>query len=160
MKRLGRTRQAESKIWSRNEAVEPNCISGKRRFFKMDIGDRIVRKRDERKGYVYDVKPGRVVMVKVRWLENKQEEWLPDEELRIWDKLAIPRSYSASRPRCQLPKFGGTMNWMTAKFKGECVSCTRNIDEGERILFDFEERESYCSKCGERIKPDPKGKQQ
>ena len=48
------------------------------------------------------------------------------------------------------------MNWMTAKFKGECVSCTRNIDEGERILFDFEEREAYCSKCGERIKPDPK----
>jgi hypothetical protein len=50
------------------------------------------------------------------------------------------------------------MNWMTAKFKGECVSCTRNIDEGERILFDFEEREAYCSKCGERYKPDPKGK--
>ena len=50
------------------------------------------------------------------------------------------------------------MNWMTAKFKGECVSCTRNIDEGERILFDFEERETYCSKCGERYKPDPKKK--
>jgi predicted RNA-binding Zn-ribbon protein involved in translation (DUF1610 family) len=50
------------------------------------------------------------------------------------------------------------MNWMTAKFKGECVSCTRNIDEGERILFDFEEREAYCNRCGERIKPDPKGK--
>ncbi len=50
------------------------------------------------------------------------------------------------------------MNWITAKFKSECVSCTRNIDEGERILFDFEERETYCSKCGERIKPDPKGK--
>ena len=46
------------------------------------------------------------------------------------------------------------MNWMTAKFKGECISCTRNIDEGERILFDFEEREAYCSKCGERIKPE------
>jgi hypothetical protein len=40
------------------------------------------------------------------------------------------------------------MNWMTAKFKGECVSCTRDIDEGERILFDFEER----------YKPDPKKK--
>ena len=50
------------------------------------------------------------------------------------------------------------MNWMTAKFKGECVSCTRNIDEGERILYDYEEREARCSKCGERIKPDPKGR--
>ena len=50
------------------------------------------------------------------------------------------------------------MNWMTAKFKGECVSCTRDIDPGERILFDFEEREAYCSKCGERIKSDPKKK--
>ena len=50
------------------------------------------------------------------------------------------------------------LNGMTAKFKGECVSCTRDIDEGERILFDFEEREAYCSKCGERYKPDPKGK--
>jgi predicted RNA-binding Zn-ribbon protein involved in translation (DUF1610 family) len=48
------------------------------------------------------------------------------------------------------------MNWMTAKFKGECASCTRDIDEGERILFDFEEREARCSKCGEKIKPDPK----
>jgi len=48
------------------------------------------------------------------------------------------------------------MNWITAKFKGECDSCTRNIDEGERILYDYEEREAYCSKCGERIKPDPK----
>ena len=34
------------------------------------------------------------------------------------------------------------MNWITAKYKSECVSCTRNIDEGERILFDFEEREA------------------
>ena len=48
------------------------------------------------------------------------------------------------------------MNWITAKYKSECVSCTRNIDEGERILFDFEEREARCSKCGEKIKPDPK----
>jgi len=50
------------------------------------------------------------------------------------------------------------MNWITAKYKGECCSCTRNIDEGERILFDAEEREVYCSRCGERIKPDWKGK--
>ena len=50
------------------------------------------------------------------------------------------------------------MNWITAKFDSECVSCTRNIDEGERILFDFEDREARCSKCGERIKPDPKTK--
>ena len=48
------------------------------------------------------------------------------------------------------------MNWITSKYKGECVSCTRNIDEGERILFDFEDREARCSKCGERIKPDSK----
>jgi predicted RNA-binding Zn-ribbon protein involved in translation (DUF1610 family) len=48
------------------------------------------------------------------------------------------------------------VNWITAKYKSECVSCTRNIDEGERILFDFEEREVRCSKCGEKIKPDPK----
>jgi NAD-dependent SIR2 family protein deacetylase len=48
------------------------------------------------------------------------------------------------------------MTWMTAKFNGECVSCTCNIYEGDRILFDFEKRETYCSKCGERIKPDPK----
>ena len=34
------------------------------------------------------------------------------------------------------------VNWITAKYKSECVSCTRNIDEGERILFDFEEREA------------------
>ena len=45
------------------------------------------------------------------------------------------------------------MNWITAKFKGECVSCTRNIDEGERILYDYEEREARCSRCGERIEP-------
>jgi hypothetical protein len=50
------------------------------------------------------------------------------------------------------------MNWITAKFNSECCSCTRNIDAGERILYDHEEREAYCSKCGERIKPDPKGK--
>lgn len=50
----------------------------------------------------------------------------------------------------------GDTNWMTAKFKGECVSCTRNIDEGERILYDYEEREARCNKCGEKIKPDPK----
>jgi len=48
------------------------------------------------------------------------------------------------------------VNWITAKYKSECVSCTRNIDEGERILFDFEEREARCSKCGEKIKLDPK----
>ena len=48
------------------------------------------------------------------------------------------------------------MNWITAKFNSECVSCTRNIDEGERILYDHEDREVRCSKCGERIKPDPK----
>jgi DNA-directed RNA polymerase subunit RPC12/RpoP len=48
------------------------------------------------------------------------------------------------------------MNWITAKFKSECCSCTRNIDEGERILYDHEEREARCSKCGERVKPDPK----
>lgn len=53
---------------------------------------------------------------------------------------------------------GAEMNWITAKYKGECASCTRNIDEGERILFDHEEREAYCSRCGERIKPDVKGK--
>ena len=50
------------------------------------------------------------------------------------------------------------MNWITAKFDSECASCTRNIDAGERILFDFEDREARCSKCGERIKPDPKTK--
>ena len=60
--------------------------------------------------------------------------------------------------RLEREKVQKIMNWMTAKFKGECVSCTRNIDEGERILFDFEERETYCSKCGERYKPDPKKK--
>jgi DNA-directed RNA polymerase subunit RPC12/RpoP len=48
------------------------------------------------------------------------------------------------------------MNWITAKFDSECAACTRNIDAGERILFDFEDREARCSKCGERIKPDPK----
>jgi predicted RNA-binding Zn-ribbon protein involved in translation (DUF1610 family) len=48
------------------------------------------------------------------------------------------------------------MIWITAKFKSECCSCTRNIDPGERILYDREEREARCSKCGERVKPDPK----
>ena len=70
------------------------------------------------------------------------------------------RNYRAKHCRefFYLRQDGAAMNWITAKFKGECVSCTRNIDEGERILFDFEEREARCSKCGERIKPDPKGK--
>jgi predicted RNA-binding Zn-ribbon protein involved in translation (DUF1610 family) len=60
------------------------------------------------------------------------------------------------------------MNWMTSKYKEECASCTRTIDVGERILFDFkeretyckvfdfEERQTYCKVCGARIKPDSK----
>jgi DNA-directed RNA polymerase subunit RPC12/RpoP len=48
------------------------------------------------------------------------------------------------------------MNWITAKFKYECASCTLSIGPGERILYDYEEREARCSKCGERVKPDPK----
>jgi predicted RNA-binding Zn-ribbon protein involved in translation (DUF1610 family) len=50
------------------------------------------------------------------------------------------------------------MKWIDAKFKGECASCTRNIDPGERILYDWEEGEAYCSPCGNKIKPDPKAK--
>jgi len=48
------------------------------------------------------------------------------------------------------------VNWITAKFPSECCSCTRDIDAGERILYDYEEREARCSHCGEKIKPDPK----
>lgn len=50
------------------------------------------------------------------------------------------------------------MNWITVKYPGECVICTVNIDAGERALFDFDDREMYCAKCGEKIKKDPKGK--
>lgn len=46
--------------------------------------------------------------------------------------------------------------WMNAKYKGECASCTVNIDPGERILFDTDDHEVRCKRCGERIKPDPK----
>jgi len=53
----------------------------------MEIGDRVVRKTSERKGYIHDLRLGRIVMVKVRWLDNKTEDWLPEEEVRIWDKL-------------------------------------------------------------------------
>ena len=57
----------------------------------MEIDDKVVRNRDERKGYVKEIKPGRVVMVRVRWLGGMVGgEWLPAEELRVWDKFPVP----------------------------------------------------------------------
>lgn len=48
------------------------------------------------------------------------------------------------------------MYWMDSKFPSECCDCTRNIDAGERILYDPEEHEARCSRCGPKVKPDPK----
>jgi hypothetical protein len=63
----------------------------------MEIGDRVVRKSSERKGYIHDLRDGRVAMVKVRWLDDKSEDWMPTEELRAWDKQAIPMQHKRAR---------------------------------------------------------------
>jgi hypothetical protein len=57
----------------------------------MEIGDRVVRKQNEQKGYIHDVRQGRIIMVNVRWLGGVTAgEWLPAEEVRVWDKLPLP----------------------------------------------------------------------
>ena len=57
----------------------------------MEIGDRVVRITTEQKGYIHDLKPGRIVMVRVRWLGGMTAgEWLPSEEVRVWDKMPMP----------------------------------------------------------------------
>lgn len=54
------------------------------------IGDRVLRKSNDQAGFVKDKRPARIEMVEVRWEQCERTEWLPSEELRLWDKSTPP----------------------------------------------------------------------
>ena len=103
----------------------------------MEIGDRVVRKTTERKGYIHDVRTGRIVMVKVRWLDGCTDgEWVPSEEVRIWDKLKQPTPLSQPAPLKPLPSLKRQVRVRKCKKCGKGNLHWEISQRGQWQLFD------------------------
>ena len=47
--------------------------------------------------------------------------------------------------------------WMTSKHDGQCAECSEEIFEGDRMVWDRENKKAYCADCGEEVAgEDPK----
>jgi hypothetical protein len=51
---------------------------------------RVMHKTNEQVGVIHSVRKGRVLMIEVRWEQTGIKQWLPAEEVRLWDKAIIP----------------------------------------------------------------------
>jgi ribosomal protein S27E len=41
-----------------------------------------------------------------------------------------------------------TLRWITARFNSKCAGCGTELYEGDRIVYDYDERAAYCRVCG------------
>lgn len=57
---------------------------------EFSVGDFVVHKLNEDKGFIRNLRKAKATMAKVRWEESGITQWLPSEELRLWDKATAP----------------------------------------------------------------------
>ena len=51
-----------------------------------EIGMRVIRKRTDEAGFIRGVRKAKATMVEVRWETSGVSQWLPAEEVRVYDK--------------------------------------------------------------------------
>ena len=39
------------------------------------------------------------------------------------------------------------MEWIDARYDGECATCKRKTTAGERIYYSYEEKRAWCKEC-------------
>jgi hypothetical protein len=57
---------------------------------QLEIGSRVIRISTEESGFIHAMNKGRALMVEVRWESTGIKQWLPADQVRIWDKIAAP----------------------------------------------------------------------
>jgi hypothetical protein len=57
---------------------------------EFEVGNRVVHNSNERCGFIYSIEKRRVLMVEIRWEDTGIKQWLPAEELRLWNKAKTP----------------------------------------------------------------------